>query len=627
MALHIEPLTGGLVTARDPSLLEEGELVSASSALYRPFNQALSPIGARATFGSSVGVNITGLRSVQFESDTTTITRLIIAHGTIWQAGTGGAWTTVRSGVTTAQRIEAIGFENTYYLSNGVDDPVAFGGGAITVRHGMLPTEHDDYSVTTTTGGGDWSLLGTGWYYYWFTEYDSTLNIESAFTSVVGGEVGEIASNTDENHVVIAYGQAGYAALHNANANTWRIYRSPVVEPGTISPFPSGFLVGEVAIPGAPAITTFDDDGIQSDTPYNFLSISVAGGPATLIQRDSIPPDWATGDVFEDSLVVNDTAEPNLVRYSFPGLPHSFPELYFIGFNTKQVDRVTCIKSLDAVCVVGLQSQVWRLNYLPNETDSEFNRGRCRELISANHGISGPDAACIFTPVEGNSQIAYVSHDGIYATDGLSTRLLTMDIDWNALVSKADLPTCILVNVQHLWSLFLYYVPSGGSAPNSKILHLSYHPQHLKNGSYLKVSGPTTLTARAADYAANTARAFATTTDVHEEDVTQTANTLSATTRYIYPEGAGLSTETYAERVRILTGLYNGAGTFNVAWKRRKSNQADQTDTSKAYVPSTTENRLISLELHARAEALGLVINSQADTHYVAFEYEVTQGT
>lgn len=621
-------------------MLEPGELVLASEAIYRPFNQAISPIGARAQFGDAINVNITGLRAIPFEADSTTTTRLIVAHGTIWQTGTGGAWTTVRSPVSTGLRIEAIGFDNAYFLSNGTDVPQVLNSSLTMFRHGMFPTDGNDItSQAPNPTGGDWAAVGAGFYEYWITEYDEDLDIESACTgpipdTAIAGGVGD-----DTTVLQIEYGNAGYPILHNSNASHWRLYRG-LVKVGDISEslggaipdnyatsFPNGVRIREIAIPGgAPAPVTTTDEGIVSDTPYGFLTISVAGEAALSISRDGEPPTWSTGDVFEDSLVVNDVNEPGLVRYSFPGMPHSFPSLYFVGFNTKQVDRVTCIKSLDAVCVIGLQSQVWRLNYLPNETDSEFNRGRCREIISANHGIVGPDAACLFTPVEGNSRVAYVSHDGIYSTDGLSTQLLTMDIDWDELVSKANLSSCILVNVQHLWSLFLYYVPAGGSAPPSRVLHLSYHPQHLKDG-YLKVSGPSTFTARAADYANNSSRAFATTTNVQEEDVTQTAGTMAVTTRFIYPEGASLSTETYAERVRILSGPYSGAGTFNVAFKRRKSNSADGTEASKTYTPSTSENRLISTELHTRAEAVALVINSQADTHYVAFEYNPSSGT
>lgn len=631
--LHIEPLTGGLVTARDPSLLSPGELVQASEGLYRPYNAALSPIKGRATFGNTIGANITGLRAIPFEADTAT-TRLAIATGTVWQYGTGGAWTTFRSGVTTGRRLEAIALGNIYFLSNGASEgPVTWDG--TTLRsHGMVPTEANDAIRTiTATTGGDWSAVGIGFYSWWFTEYDSVRDIES--TSADPITVLAIVTEDYVARIAIQYGQANYLTLHNSNANKWRIYRTfhfdhdPTTPPPGISTavlgFPAGELIGEIDIPGGAAITNFDDDGIIGFGVYPTITISVAGTTPIVIARDAEPPDWDTGDVFEDSLVVNDPANPSLIRYSFPGRPHSFPSLYFIGFNTKQQDVVTCIRSLDAVCVVGLRAQLWRVNYLPNETDSEFNRGRCRELISANHGIIGKDAACVFTPVEGSARIAYVSHDGLYMTDGLRTQLLTMDLDWDTLVNKTELPNCLLVNVQHLWSLFFYYTSAGGSAPNDRVLHLSYHPQHLKEGGMLKVSGPSTLSARAADYAANSFRAFASLTNVLEEDVTAGASTMTARTRLIYPQEGSLDTETFVDRIRILTGAFSGAGTFTTALIRRFSDADIVTDASEAFVPGTSQNRLITTELHGNAEAFGAQIVTQADAHYIAFEHRTTQ--
>lgn len=630
MPIHIEPLTQGLVTAKDASLLEPGELVQAASALYRPYNDAISPIKGRQVFGSAIGANITGLRAIPFEADTTTTTRLLVGHGTVWQTGTGGAWTTIRSGLSTFTRLEAIGFENEYFISDGVNGAYHLNSSGSIRAMGMEPTEDDDFTVANVANGsGLWDQDGQAeraFYYYWITEYDSVRDIESILDG--DGDQVFVLSATNTIRISILYGSGTYTTKHNANADKWRVYRSEAIHGvNPDSTYPIGFLVGTVDIPVSIATTTFDDIGNISDIPYAILTLSVAGAAASDIERDGEPPAWYTGDIFEDSMVLNDIAEPGVVRYSFPGMPHSYPSLYFIGFNTKQVDRVTCIKSLDAVCVVGLQSQVWRLNYLPNETDSEFSRGRCREVISANHGITGPDAACIFTPVEGASRVAYVSHDGLYMTDGIRTQLLTMDLDWDALVNKSELPNARLVNVQHLWSLFLYYTSNGGSAPNNRVLHLSYHPQHLKEGGYLKVSGPTSLECRAADYANNSSRMFAGTTSVQEEDVVAGQSTAVVETRFIYPEGATLATETSAERLRILTGPFNGAGTFNAAFTRRKSNTAKITDTAKTYTPHATENQLIRMELHARAEAVGVLLNTQADTAYVAFEYNVASGT
>jgi hypothetical protein len=343
--LHTEPLTDGLVTARDPSLLGPGELVRAESGLYRPFNHALSPIKGRAVFGTAIGVNIDGLRAIPFEADGTTTTRLIVAHGTSWQTGTGGAWTTIRS-VTTGLRIEAIGFDNTYFLSNGVDVPQVINSSLTLNRHGMFPTDTDEISPGgALTTGGDWSAVGTGWYEYWFTEYDSNLDIESATLGddiLIDRPIGNALENAWQVNVTIDYGGVAYPILHNSNATHWRLYRG-ITSIGSGSSigtyetsFPNGLLIEQIAIPGgAPAPVTTQDPGTVGTTPYAFLTISVAGSAAVNIARDREPPTWSTGDVFEDSLVVNDTANPGLVRYSFPRPTTLLPRVVFRRFQYK----------------------------------------------------------------------------------------------------------------------------------------------------------------------------------------------------------------------------------------------------------------------------------------------------
>lgn len=631
--LHLEPLTGGLVTARDASLLDVGELTLTNDGIYRPFNQALSPIRARVTFGSAIGVNISGLRAIPFEGDSST--RVIVAHGTSWQVGTGGAWSTVFT-PTAGLRIEAIHYNNQYFLSNGTDTPQVINSASALITHGMNITdpagnELNDLGPANT--GGDWTVVGVDQYEYWFTEYDSVNGIESASGAPDVDNLSSPGSTTGVVRLQIEYGGAQYLIKHNTNATHWRLYRG-ITGVGDPAPtnyatsFPFGVLIREIAIPGgAPAAVITTDEGIVSTIPYAALTISVAGAGAVDISRDTVPPFWNTGDLFEDQLAVNDAADKSILRYSFPGLPHSFPNLYFIGFETKQADEITHIRSIGEALVVGLKAQIWRVNYLPNETDSEFNRGRCKELISANHGIMGYDAATPFTMVDGSTLLAYVSHDGLYATDGFKTRLLTMDIDWEALVNPAALSSAILINVQHLWTLFLYYTRAGSTyPPHDGVLALSYHPQHIKEGGFLKVSGPLTLSTRAADYATVGFVALAGLTNVLKEDITTETGTFSARTRLIYPEEGSLDTETAVERVRILTGPFSAAGTFNVALRRRKSNTADATDTSKVYVPPTSGNQLLNIELHGRAEAFGATINSQADVHYIGFEHSTAKG-
>lgn len=626
---RLSPFTLTAWTPAELNALEAGMQTQAATSKNRIATLWLE---ADVLTAGEAGGTISGLRATPFDDNATTIKTLLIARGTVWQSGVGGAWTTVRSGVTTGRRIEAIHFDDTYFCANGIDAGVIFENTAITVSHGMVPSEENDFTITIISGGGQWGQPGgppvNNTYYHWITEYDSVRDIESSTTSNGIPTFVSAGLATTTVRVQIQYGQGVYPTKHNLNADRWRVYRSLPQEgtqPPVISNFPNGVLIGEVTIPGSPAITNFDDTGIISDTSYRFITISISGSDPLSIQRDTPPPIWSTGDIFEDSLVVNDIAEPRLVRYSFPGKPHSFPSLYFVGFDTKQQDVVTNIKGLGEVLLVGLRSQIWRLNYLPFETDADFNRGRSRQLISPNHGIMGPDAATLFAMADSAPRLAYVSHDGLYMTDGFNTRLLTQDLNWNTLVNVDTLSTSILVNAQHLWCLFFYFTRAGATGAASELLILSYHPQHIKEGGFLKVAGPAGLDTNAADYNSATFEAFAAFANVHEEDAIQGNTVLSAQTRLIYPKEGSLDSDTHVDKVRLLCGSHAGGGINTITLKKRKSDANIETEVSKMFTPSTTENRLISLDLHMNAEAFGALIQSMTTLNYIGFEHSTTE--
>lgn len=555
--IHTEPLSGGLVTSRgDGSLLEVGELRLATNGVYRPDLDGICPIKARDNFGGSQSGAVTGLRAIPFDGEADF--PVLIVRATNWivvQAVAGD--TNVGSSKSNATRIEAIHTNNKYVLSNGVAGQAAVLSSDLTsIGHGMVASEADDFNLSAQGAGGGWnSDTGLGFFWYWITEYDSVNDIESAAT---GDDVVEVLAISDTIRVAIQYGLGPYVSLHNANADKWRIYRagptasSEGAAEGYDTQFPIGLLVGTADIPETPGITNFDDDGTPGTTPYRILSISAEGSAAVDISRDGVPPTFNTGDIFEDQLVVNDITEEAIVRYSYPGLIHSFPSLYFVRpGNTKQHDKVTYIRALGEVCVVGLENQIWRLNYLPNETDSEFHRGRCKQPITSNHGIMGFDAATLFTIEDGAPLLAYVSHDGLHMTNGFKTFTLTDDLKWDDLVALDELDQSLLVNHQDLFCLLFYYSSKGTTFPNDSVLALSYHPRHLKEGGKLKVAGPWSLTTYAADY--GDFKAFvgnALRIKVEDQGALQT---MSLKTRLIYPQQR-IDTETSIERIWALTG-------------------------------------------------------------------------
>lgn len=209
----------------------------------------------------------------------------------------------------------------------------------------------------------------------------------------------------------------------------------------------------------------------------------------TAVGRNGPPPIASTGDVFQNSMVLNNVLDKSLVQYSFPGAFDAFPAPYTLNFETKEQDIVTNIKTIGNVMVVGLFNQLYRVNFLPRETDADFDRGRAVELIEPNYGIVGPQAATLFTGSDGVTEMAYVSRFGIHATDGYRVRSLTQDIDWSELWETDDLGPVILINNPEKYELIAWYPPLGSSTL-IKGLFLNYHQNHLKEGAMLKVSGP-----------------------------------------------------------------------------------------------------------------------------------------
>jgi hypothetical protein len=572
--------------------------------------------------------DIWGLKATPFEQDFTDETVVLVAPSdTQWfYTDNGAAWTSFRTGLTADKRIEAIHYNNQYYLANGTDTQVVLKSDYTTVGHGMAAfTGTDHFSLTSPVG--TWLNVPNLFYWYLVTEYDAVNDIENVVNAVAGAEnIGEMVGAINAGEIVqitILYGGVDYPTKLNTNATKWRIYRSIGTDQPypRNDPFPSYFLITELAIPGgAPASQTYDDDGSVEGVPYPTITVSIDGTTSVSFGVNTAPPIFSTGDLFEDCLVVNDIANDSIIRYSFPGKPHSFPSPYFLGFETKQADAVSLIRTVGDVLVVGLKGQVWRVNYLPNETDAEFARGRCKEILSANSGIPGPDCAALFTMDDGSPRLAYVAYDGLYMTDGMGVTALTYDLDWPALVDLASLDQAILVNNQALQCLFLYYISNGSAATApDKLCILTYHPAHLKNGM-LKVCGISTFTTRGADYAFSTRKSYAAdATTVYEEDE-GTPLTLTASTRIIYPEN--IDDEFTIQRIwALFKSATHTAST--IALKRRMANSTDTTDIALAISGATP---LVKKELHGRAEGFGAVISADEALKYIAFEFSGTKG-
>jgi hypothetical protein len=215
------------------------------------------------------------------------------------------------------------------------------------------------------------------------------------------------------------------------------------------------------------------------------------GDIVSQVSKNFPPPSSNTGDLYQDSLVVNDMSNAAIIRYSFPGEPESFPPTYFLDFETRENDQVRHIRVVNNRLVVGLDTSLWRVNYLPSERDASFDRGKATEMISRSFGIVNPMCACTFTIDGQTEQLAFVSYKGIHTTDGYNFITRTKNQTWRNFISLTSTSTPIaLLNDPENRTLRFFYRNDSLGNETFMCLHLSYDAADIDSEGSFKVSGP-----------------------------------------------------------------------------------------------------------------------------------------
>jgi hypothetical protein len=286
------------------------------------------------------------------------------------------------------------------------------------------------------------------------------------------------------------------------------------------------------------------------------------------------PPAAAFGDIFEDSLVTNDPDNKGAIRYSLEVLVEANPPEYFLPLTTDKHDEVTAIKTLGSILMVGLNTYLARVDFLPRAEDSDFSRGRAWDVVQGSHGIVGKRAAVPFFIPKVGFYLAHVSRHGPMMSNGYQADTLTDDLNFSALVNKSALANCEFINHPEEYRLILYYTPAGGSS-NTKALVFYYHPTHLKNGK-LKVSGPLDVVHTGAVVALlpSGEEVLYTASDglVYREG-SGTVTPYVLKTREIYPGGSGIS----GEVTKVLLHQ-NGGGSYKITPTMHAANVEPRTD-------------------------------------------------
>lgn len=326
------------------------------------------------------------------------------------------------------------------------------------------------------------------------------------------------------------------------------------------------------------------------------------GDIVSQVSKNFPAPSSNTGDLYQDSLVVNDVSNPAVVRYSFPGEPESFPPTYYIDFETRENDQVRHIRVVNNRLVVGLDTSLWRVNYLPSERDASFDRGKATEMISRSFGIVNPMCATTFTIDGQTEQLAFVSYKGIHTTDGYNFITRSKNQDWRNYISLTSTSTPIaLLNDPENRALRFYYRNDSLGNETFMCLHMSYDPADIDEEGSFKFSGPVHMrnyNAAGGGYASvesawavprsngNTGiyigyggtSAAAGAGQVYYETGTaipSNDDTAQYTTRRIY--GAGLSGEWMLDDLYGYCGSYSGSPLLTYTFKGTKTNDTGET--------------------------------------------------
>lgn len=212
------------------------------------------------------------------------------------------------------------------------------------------------------------------------------------------------------------------------------------------------------------ACKLYYNGAISPDRLYNAVVVE-AGDSVGAVSGAGLPPVASIGCTFGGMLVFNDVSKPTMLRYSQADSPEYWPSLYYINIETEDNQALTFVGTVNNRLVVGHAGGIVRVNYLPVETDSTFQRGVVWEYVSRAHGVVNARAATIFTGRDGRQLMAFISHNGLYATDGYSVTSLSDNLAWFDSVIGQGNPTTFfsdLVSDPSTHTLWLY--TTGGQA-------------------------------------------------------------------------------------------------------------------------------------------------------------------
>ena len=218
----------------------------------------------------------------------------------------------------------------------------------------------------------------------------------------------------------------------NSAATHWIIYRTQ--NAGTY-----WLDAGEVAVLPVTQSTYVDDfetyaPTVQPPRLYPRISLQATSGEGAEVlafSRDAPPPVLAKVFSFQNSLV-GIPAGSREVRYTPPGYPESWPELYVLRASTDENDTLVTGLDIGGTAMIWTSNTAFRLDALPLTSEGSFSTGTALTRLDFP-GCLGVNAATTGS-IQGEVVAFWASREGLHWTNGYRYEELALDIDWASIV-------------------------------------------------------------------------------------------------------------------------------------------------------------------------------------------------
>lgn len=374
-------------------------------------------------------------------------------------------------------------------ITHGRDPLVYFSDVTDTVNHNLIQVKATltynsgagqvilqvlDIRIATGSTGGN-VTSGSG-FVYAFTEWDEDEQIESAPSP---------NSRLMDTTTFVEIDVTLPSSTQNSNTTHWKIYRTP---DGATAIDQLGLVATVLATE-----TNYRDDFEDTANSINEQQTPVVpqlpitiDGVETPFPRDAAPPALKNIRTYKGSLIGFDANDERLMRYSVPGLPDSWPAIYTIEFQGPERDVLLDGIEVGNAFITMAGTGMWRLDDIPRSFAGTFVPSRLTQIQNAPGGV-GVKALTAFA-IGGRPMAAWISHQGVWITDGHSTFRISTDMDWQSLLDL-DKSNWALEYDEQWECLVMAYATSGTVNDRYRLFHMA--PEQRKSNEQPKITGPT----------------------------------------------------------------------------------------------------------------------------------------